>query len=113
MTSLSSSPNGVTAVTPLRDGESEVNHAIYWTAPWLSLLKPLLRPFVRAFLGQDRDIMTKQQIGLQRQPTLMLIGDADQQARWYHRLKNEYARARAEGRPFVNPVKDRVLRWRS
>ena len=103
----------LTAVTPLRDGESEVNHAIYWTAPWLSLLKPLLRPFVRAFLGQDRDIMTKQQIGLQRQPTLMLIGDADQQARWYHRLKNEYARARAVGRPFVNPVKDRVLRWRS
>ncbi len=103
----------LTAVTPLGDGESEVNHAIYWTAPWLSLLKPLLRPFVRAFLGQDRDIMTRQQIGLRQQPTLMLVGDADQQARWYHRLKNEYARARAEGRPFVNPVKDRVLRWRS
>ena len=100
-------------MTPLGPGESEVNHAIYWTLPWLGPAKPLLRPFVRAFLGQDRDIMTKQQEGLRFQPLLLLVGDADQQARWYHRLKLEYVRARAEGRPFVNPVKDRVLRWRS
>ncbi len=43
----------------------------------------------------------------------MLINDADTQARWYYRLKAEYLRARAEKRAFVNPVKDRVLRWRS
>jgi hypothetical protein len=43
----------------------------------------------------------------------MLIDDADTQAKWYHRLKAEYARARAEQRPFENPVKPRVLRWRS
>ncbi len=103
----------LTAVTPLGPGETEVNHAIYWTLPWLGLVRPLLRPFVRAFLGQDRDIITRQQAGLKFQPTLMLIGDADQPARWYHRLKNEYIRAQSEGRPFVNPVKDRVLRWRS
>jgi len=103
----------LTAVTPLGRGESEVNHSIWWTLPRLAVLKPLLRPFVRAFLGQDRDVMTKQQEGLRHQPTLMLLGDADQQARWYHRLKSEYRHARAERRPFVNPVKDRVLRWRS
>jgi phenylpropionate dioxygenase-like ring-hydroxylating dioxygenase large terminal subunit len=103
----------LTAVTPLGPGETEVNHAIYWTLPWLGALKPLLRPFVRAFLGQDRDIMTKQQAGLRFQPQLLLVGDADQQARWYHRLKLEYLRSRAEQRPFVNPVKDRVLHWRS
>jgi hypothetical protein len=28
-------------------------------------------------------------------------------------LKTEYARATREGRAFVNPVQDRVLRWRS
>jgi phenylpropionate dioxygenase-like ring-hydroxylating dioxygenase large terminal subunit len=103
----------LTAVTPLGAGESEVNHAIYWTMPWLTPLKPALRPFVRAFLRQDRDIMTKQQEGLRFEPKLMLIGDADQQARWYHRLKNEYARSCAEGRAFENPVKERMLRWRS
>ncbi len=103
----------LTAVTPLSERECEVNHAIYWTLPYLTPLKPLLRPFVRAFLRQDRDVMAMQQRGLAHDPPLMLINDADTQARWYHRLKNEYARARAEKRPFVNPVKERVLRWRS
>jgi phenylpropionate dioxygenase-like ring-hydroxylating dioxygenase large terminal subunit len=103
----------LTAVTPLSDSECEVNHAIWWTLPHLTLLRPLLRPFARAFLGQDRDIMAMQAKGLAHQPSLMLINDADTQARWYYRLKNEYARARTENRDFVNPVKDRVLRWRS
>ena len=103
----------LTAVTPLADGLCEINHAIYWTLPWLTPLKPLLRPYVKAFLRQDRDIMVMQQKGLKYDPPLLLINDADTQAKWYHRLKNEYARARSEDRAFVNPVKDRVLRWRS
>jgi phenylpropionate dioxygenase-like ring-hydroxylating dioxygenase large terminal subunit len=103
----------LTAVTPLSATECEVNHAIWWTLPYLTALKPLLRPFVRSFLRQDRGIMVLQQQGLRHNPPLMLINDADSQAKWYHRLKNEYARARAEQRPFVNPVQDRVLRWRS
>jgi phenylpropionate dioxygenase-like ring-hydroxylating dioxygenase large terminal subunit len=103
----------LTAVTPLGPGESEINNAIYWTLPWLRPLTPLLRPYVRAFLRQDRDIMVLQQRGLRHDPPLLLVNDADTQAKWYHRLKKEYALARAEGRPFVNPVKDRVLHWRS
>ncbi|HUA54259.1 MAG TPA: aromatic ring-hydroxylating dioxygenase subunit alpha [Candidatus Sulfotelmatobacter sp.] len=103
----------LTALTPLDERTTEITTALYWTMPWLTALKPLLRPFVRTFLGQDRDVMSMQQVGLAFRPTLMLIDDADTQAKWYHRLKDEYARARAERRPFVNPVKPRVLRWRS
>jgi phenylpropionate dioxygenase-like ring-hydroxylating dioxygenase large terminal subunit len=103
----------LTAVTPLEDGVSEVNHAIYGTMPWLKPLAPLFRPFVRRFLRQDRDIMVMQQEGLRHDPPLLLINDADTQAKWYHRLKQEYLRARAENRPFANPVKPRTLRWRS
>jgi phenylpropionate dioxygenase-like ring-hydroxylating dioxygenase large terminal subunit len=103
----------LTAVTPIGEGASEVNHLIYWTMPWLTLMRPLLRPIVRAFLRQDRDILEKQQIGLAGDPPLLLINDADVQARWYYRLKAEYLRARAEGREFRNPLKPRVLRWRS
>jgi len=103
----------LTALTPVDDNTTEINHCTYWTAPWLSLLKPLLRPYVRAFLRQDRDIMERQQQGLRAAPVLALIDDADTQARWYYRLKEEYRRARAEGRPFANPVKSRTLRWRS
>jgi phenylpropionate dioxygenase-like ring-hydroxylating dioxygenase large terminal subunit len=103
----------LTALTPV-DGETTlVNHCIYWNAPWLSALKPLLRPYVRAFLRQDRDIMRRQREGLRFAPVLSLIDDADTQARWYYRLKEEYRRARAEARPFANPVKPQTLRWRS
>jgi phenylpropionate dioxygenase-like ring-hydroxylating dioxygenase large terminal subunit len=103
----------LTAITPVDDTTTEVNHCIYWTAPWLSVLKPLLRPYVRAFLHQDRAIMERQQEGLRWGPPLMLIDDADTQAKWYYRLKREYRRARAENRPFENPVKPRSLEWRS
>jgi phenylpropionate dioxygenase-like ring-hydroxylating dioxygenase large terminal subunit len=103
----------LTALTPIDDETTEVNHCIYWNAPWLSLLKPALKPYVRAFLRQDRDIMERQQQGLRFDPILSLIDDADTQARWYYRLKQEYRRARAEGREFANPVTPRTLRWRS
>ena len=103
----------LTAITPVDDKTTEINHCIYWDVPWLSLLKPLLRPYVRAFLRQDGDIMARQAQGLRFDPVLSLIDDADTQARWYYQLKREYRRARAEGRPFENPVKPRTLRWRS
>jgi phenylpropionate dioxygenase-like ring-hydroxylating dioxygenase large terminal subunit len=103
----------LTAVTPIDAATTEINHIVYWTMPWLTWLKPALRPFVRRFLAQDRDIMEKQAKGLAFSPSLLLIDDADRQAKWYYRLKNEYARARAEGREFRNPVRERVLRWRS
>jgi phenylpropionate dioxygenase-like ring-hydroxylating dioxygenase large terminal subunit len=103
----------LTAITPIDDGTTEVNHCIYWTSPWLGVLKPLLRPYVRAFLQQDRAIMERQQQGLRFEPPLMLIDDADTQAKWYYRLKREYRRTRAENRPFENPIKPRVLEWRS
>jgi len=103
----------LTTVTPLDANNTEVTNSFYWTLGWADLAKPILRHFVRRFLGQDRDVVVMQQKGLAHDPTLMLIKDADTQARWYHQLKNEYQRARAEGRDFVNPVKDTVLRWRS
>jgi phenylpropionate dioxygenase-like ring-hydroxylating dioxygenase large terminal subunit len=103
----------LTAVTPLSADAAQINNAIYWTVPLLTLLKPLLRPYVRTFLNQDRAIMMRQQHGLKYDPPLALIDDADTQARWYYRLKAEYARAKSEGRDFINPVKERVLRWRS
>ncbi|MEE8139381.1 MAG: aromatic ring-hydroxylating dioxygenase subunit alpha, partial [Alphaproteobacteria bacterium] len=56
---------------------------------------------------------TKQQIGLTHNPPMRLIEDADTQAKWYLRLKWEFARSRAEGRPFENPVPETTLRWRT
>lgn len=103
----------LTAVTPISETETDVTTLLYWTMPWITALKPIFKPFVRRFLDQDRQVVTKQQIGLQSDPTLLLIRDADTQARWYYQLKAEFERAKSEGRDFVNPVKEQVLRWRS
>ena len=73
----------LTAITPIDGQTTEINHCVYWTSPWLGLLKPLLRPYVRAFLHQDRAIMQRQQQGLRFDPPLMLIDDADTHAKWY------------------------------
>lgn len=103
----------MSAMTPLGEGETEMNYAAYWTAPWIAAVKPFAKLALRNFIKQDGRILAKQRLGLQYNPPLALIDDADTQARWYYRLKSEYARATSEHRPFVNPVKDRVLRWRS
>ena len=103
----------LTAITPIEKGVTEINHCVYWTVPWLTVMKPFLRHYVRAFLRQDRAIMERQQQGLRYDPPLTLIDDADTQAKWYYRLKREYLRARAEGRPFENLIEPRTLEWRS
>ena len=104
---------GLTAVTPVTAETTIVHQLMYWSMPWLSVLRPVLRPFVRKFLRQDRDIVIKQQRGLIHQPSLLLINDADMQAKWYYRLKKAHAQAIDDGAAFENPVRETTLRWRS
>lgn len=101
----------LTAVTPVGPTETTITHVMYWDVPWLTLAKPVVRRLARTFLDQDRRVVVQQQDGLRHEPSLMLIRDADTQARWYFQLKTEWERAAAEERPFVNPVKECVLRW--
>lgn len=103
----------LTTVTPLTDGQSDVTFELYWDIPWGNLLKPVLPLMIRSFLGQDRDVVIKQQTGLKYESVLRLIKDSDTLARWYYQLKNEYRRAQAENREFVSPVKTQLLKWRA
>lgn len=104
---------GVTTLTPLTVGQVELHQFFYWTIPWMTLARPLLRPFVRTFIEQDRDVVDKQQQGLNEDPQLMLINDADKPARWYYQLKKELLQSRQENRHFNNPVPETTLYWRS
>ena len=104
---------GLTSVTPIDEKTTEITQSFYWTMPFLSAFKPVARRFMRNFLAQDRDMVDLQQQGLRFDPRLMLINDADVQAKWYHRLKSEWGEAVEQGRPFENPVKPATLRWRS
>jgi phenylpropionate dioxygenase-like ring-hydroxylating dioxygenase large terminal subunit len=103
----------LTCVTPIGPDATEVNQIVYWNIPWLAPFTPFIRHYAKRFLGQDRDIVTKQQYGLAHNPPMRLIDDADLPAKWYLRLKWEFARARADGRPFENPVPRTTLRWRT
>lgn len=102
-----------TAITPIDEHQCEVHQSVYWTIPWFGIFKPLFRWLTIEFLGQDRDVVIKQQEGLAYNPPVMLIDDADTQAKWYYSLKREYENSQQEKRAFKNPIEARVLRWRS
>ena len=103
----------LTAVTPRDKDTTDITQFFFWDLPVATLLKPLLRPFASAFLRQDGEMVDLQQKGLAHDPNLMLIDDADVQAKWYQRLKKEWTAHQREGRDFVNPIEETVLRWRS
>jgi alanine-glyoxylate transaminase/serine-glyoxylate transaminase/serine-pyruvate transaminase len=46
-------------------------------------------------------------------PALLLVGDADQQALWYYRLKKDWLAAAEQQIPFENRIRPRSLRWYS
>jgi len=51
---------------------------------------------------------------LKLNPRLMLIDDADRQAKWYFALKANLLESRRTGAPMVHPMDGPVtLRWRS
>lgn len=103
----------LSAMTPIDDRTTRM-HQIIWSDHGLfRLLRPLLRIAARAFLRQDGRIIAAQSEGLADNPPLLWVGDADQQARWYAQIKREWRRSLQEGRPFLNPVKARLLKWMS
>lgn len=103
----------LTTVTPLTDDQTDVTFELYWDLPWGNLLKPILPMMIRSFLGQDRDVVIKQQEGLKHESVLRLIKDSDTLARWYYQLKKEYQRSQTEDREFATPVKTQLLKWRA
>jgi phenylpropionate dioxygenase-like ring-hydroxylating dioxygenase large terminal subunit len=102
-----------TALTPISEKETRVFQLAFWDQALLSVFKPFLKIFSDHFLGQDMDAVTKQQDGLKWDPSLMLIKDADTQAKWYFALKKEWAESQKENRPFQHPVPETELKWRS
>lgn len=102
-----------TILTPVDEKNTMIHQLAYWDMPWLSAIKPFVRGFTKVFLHQDMEAVRKQQDGLQYDPSLMLIKDADTQAKWYYSLKTEWHEHLEQKRDFVNPVPETELRWRS
>ncbi|MDQ0475070.1 phenylpropionate dioxygenase-like ring-hydroxylating dioxygenase large terminal subunit [Labrys wisconsinensis] len=102
-----------TFVTPVADRKAILTNVMYWNWPLLNLARYAVRPLVRQFLNQDRDVLEIAQRGLDRQPTMILLGESDLPGQWYFGLKREFLRSSGAGSLFLNPLESRELRWRS
>ncbi len=103
---------GMTVCTP-RDGDNTDIIQVFWWPGWLNVLYPLFWAVGRTFIADDRKIVELQREGLKFNPNLMLIQDSDQPAIWYHRVKKAWQESAENGTEFANPVRERVLRWKS
>jgi phenylpropionate dioxygenase-like ring-hydroxylating dioxygenase large terminal subunit len=103
----------LTCLTPVNATSTRITQLIWSDHPVFALLKPFIRLAARAFLRQDGAMVNLQNQGLRYDPALLWIDDADRQAKWYQALKREWSAARKAERPFDNPVKPAILRWRS
>lgn len=102
-----------TGLTPINEKETRIHQLMYWDYPLLSAIRPFMQKFTHFFLYQDIDAVNKQQDGLKFDPSLMLIRDADTQAKWYYALKGEWIKHLQTSEPFSNPVPETELRWKS
>jgi phenylpropionate dioxygenase-like ring-hydroxylating dioxygenase large terminal subunit len=103
----------LTTITPMTARTCRVTNLLYWTQGWLDVFQPMLKLLARRFLGQDQAIIAIQNQGLQFDPKMMLVLDADAQQRWYSSLKRQWRQASEAGTPFQNTVKPAKLRWRT
>ncbi len=110
--------SGITTLTPIDENTTEFTHITYWAAPFARLFAPLVRPFINwgvySFVVQDGGIAILQAKGLRYKPNLiMTIRDSGTPSKWYFALKKEWNDSQDEGRPFVNPIEETILRWRT
>ncbi|HEY5347987.1 MAG TPA: aromatic ring-hydroxylating dioxygenase subunit alpha [Rhizomicrobium sp.] len=103
---------GLTVCTPRDADTTDIIQIFYWPA-WLGFIRPFFWALGPTFIGDDRKIVELQREGLKFNPSLMLIQDSDMPAIWYHRIKKAWAESVEKGTVFVNPVQERVLRWKS
>jgi phenylpropionate dioxygenase-like ring-hydroxylating dioxygenase large terminal subunit len=103
--------SSLTTVTPVRRHWSRIDFVAAWNVP---LPVTIFRAFAKTFLKQDQETMIQQAQGLQHNPRLMLIDDADRPAKWYFALKANLIESRRAGTKMVHPMDGPVtLRWRS
>ena len=104
-----------TTITPINRNVCRLDFCAAWNLfSWFPLVSPLLHFFGKRFIAQDQRVIELQKPGLQIQPRMMLVDDADRQARWYFQLKSAYLASQRSGEPMQHPMEGPVtLRWRS
>lgn len=101
----------ITCLTPINENETELNHIFYTSLGFVKFVWWPLRQLGKQFIHQDLGVFRKLGEGLKSKPTLMLLGEPDLQARWYHELKRQWDLSQQNKTPFKNPVEPRTLHW--
>lgn len=104
-----------TTVTPIRRDLCRLDFCAAWNIlPWFPIVSFIIHVLGPRFIRQDVEVIKKQALGLQYEDRMMLVDDADRQARWYFELKAAYLESQRTGAPMQHPVSGPVtLRWRS
>jgi len=104
-----------TTVTPVRRDFCRLDFAAAWNIlPWFPIVPFILHVLGPRFIRQDTEVIKKQSLGLKYENRMLLVDDADRQARWYFDLKAACLESRRTGEPMQHPMSGPVtLRWRS
>lgn len=104
-----------TTVTPIRSDHCRLDFVAAWNIlPWFPIVSFIINVFGPRFIRQDTEVIKKQALGLQYEDRMMLVDDADRQARWYFELKAAHLESQRTGAPMRHPLSAPVtLRWRS
>ena len=104
-----------TTVTPVRADLCRLDFCATWNIlPWLPIVPFIIQVLGPRFIRQDIEVIDKQSIGLKYEDRMMLVDDADRQARWYFELKAAWLESQRTGEPLRHPVAGPLaLRWRS
>jgi phenylpropionate dioxygenase-like ring-hydroxylating dioxygenase large terminal subunit len=107
--------SSLTTVTPITRSQCRIDVVAAWNLfRWVPFAPELLKFVFAKFVEQDRQTMENQSEGLEYNPHLMLIDDADRPAKWYFQLKQAYLESRENGGEMKHPMSGPVtLRWRS
>jgi hypothetical protein len=80
--------SSLTTVTPVTASTCRIDVIAAWNVFYhVPFVTPIAKYFGAKFVRQDQVTMIQQAEGLQHNPSLMLIDDADKPAKWYFALK--------------------------
>jgi phenylpropionate dioxygenase-like ring-hydroxylating dioxygenase large terminal subunit len=104
-----------TTVTPVRRDLCRLDFVAAWNIlPWFPIVSLIIQVLGPRFIRQDTEVIKKQALGLRYEDRMMLVDDADRQARWYFELKAACLEAQRTGNPLRHPMSGPVtLHWRS
>jgi phenylpropionate dioxygenase-like ring-hydroxylating dioxygenase large terminal subunit len=104
-----------TTVTPIERDLCRLDFVAAWNIlPWFPIVPFIIGVLGPRFIRQDTEVIRKQMLGLKYQDRMMLVDDADRQARWYFELKSALLESRRTGEAMRHPIAEPVtLRWRS